>query len=351
MARKKAGSKEECLVVQKSRPLFSLWRSDLTLAEFKILDIYLSRINSHDPDKRSVVFEKGEMEKCLGVSQISIFHLKQRLYHLMGNVVEISEGDDNKSFNAVTLFEEATAKQDDYGSWQVKLECTQKAMKYFFNVDNLGYLRYKLHCITSITSRYTYILFIYLESNRFRKSWEVDLEELKHLMNCSEEETYKEYKYFNNLLLKKAQKELHDKTDCNFEYKPVKRGRKVVAIKFELQPINPLLETETELELSVALTDQPEQVRKHIEMWEESIAEFNFSKEQIEEIRVILQNTPDEALPCDTMTLTNNDLNIRRCSYIKEIVASLKRYDKQNRISNKYLYMLRILKANARKSE
>ena len=29
------------LTVQKSRPLFALWRSDLTLSEFKILDTYL----------------------------------------------------------------------------------------------------------------------------------------------------------------------------------------------------------------------------------------------------------------------------------------------------------------------
>ena len=80
-----------------------------------------------------------------------------------------------KGFRLVTLFEEAEAEQDENGLWQVKLECTQKAMKFFFNVDNLGYLRYKLRCITSLTSRYTYIMFVYLEANRFRKSWEVEL--------------------------------------------------------------------------------------------------------------------------------------------------------------------------------
>ena len=40
------------LTVQKSRPLFALWRSDLTLSEFKILDTYLARINSRDSGKR-----------------------------------------------------------------------------------------------------------------------------------------------------------------------------------------------------------------------------------------------------------------------------------------------------------
>ena len=47
MARKKIepikslGSNVDNLTVQKSRPLFALWRSELSLSEFKILDTYL----------------------------------------------------------------------------------------------------------------------------------------------------------------------------------------------------------------------------------------------------------------------------------------------------------------------
>ena len=58
MARKKIepiislGSDSQ-LTVQKSLPLFALWRSDLSLSEFKILDTYLSRIDSHKPERRS----------------------------------------------------------------------------------------------------------------------------------------------------------------------------------------------------------------------------------------------------------------------------------------------------------
>lgn len=72
MARKKIEpitslGNEDKLTVQKSLPLFALWRSELTLAEFKILDTYLSRIDSHKPEKRAVMFEKGELEKILNL--------------------------------------------------------------------------------------------------------------------------------------------------------------------------------------------------------------------------------------------------------------------------------------------
>lgn len=242
MARKKIEpitslGNEDKLTVQKSLPLFALWRSDLTLAEFKILDTYLSRIDSHNPEKRAVIFEKGELEKLLGVQKINNKELEERLKHLMGNVVKIPDSDDKKGFRLITLFEEAVAEQDDYGLWQVKMECTQKAMKYIFNMDNLGYLRYKLRCITSITSRYTYIMFIYLEANRFRKSWEVPLAELKKILNCDKEETYKQFKRFNDLILKKVQKEMHEKTECRYDYEPIKKGRSVVAVRFTVETL------------------------------------------------------------------------------------------------------------------
>ena len=70
MARKKIEpiislGNEDKLTVQKSLPLFALWRSELTLAEFKILDTYLSRIDSHKPEKRTVVLKKANLRSFL----------------------------------------------------------------------------------------------------------------------------------------------------------------------------------------------------------------------------------------------------------------------------------------------
>lgn len=230
---------ENKLTVQKSIPLFSLWRSDMSLAEFKILDTYLSRINSRMPEKRTVVFTKGELEQLLGVSKINKSDLSQRLNGL-GRFVEV-EHSDNK-IHKVALFEEAYGEVDENGLWTVKLTCTAKAMKYIFNVEKLGYLRYKLRCITSLTSRYTYVLFMYLEANRFRKTWEVNVDELRQVLNCDTEESYQEFKLFNNRILKRCQKELHEKTECRFTYEPLKTGRRVTAVRFTLETLSDSME-------------------------------------------------------------------------------------------------------------
>lgn len=331
------------LTVQKSQNLYSLWQSDLTLAEFKILDTYLSRIDSHRPDKRTVCFEKGELEKLLGVKKINQSELETRLMHLMGNVVKISDVDEKKGFKLVSLFEEATAEQDDFGQWQINLECTQKAMKYFFNIENLGYLRYKLRCITSLTSRYTYIMFVYLEANRYRKSWKIDLQELKKLLDCKAER-YDAYKFFNAEVLKRIQKEMHEKTECRYSYEPIKKGRSVVAIKFTL-------ETKPEIEFD------PNQMT--IEQWQEESAETNGNKElwisaleingkiefnpdQIKLIRQYLICVPSEKMP--KIDEFYNNIEFERYHYIAQKMAIM---NARTGIKNRFNYLVKLIKKDA----
>lgn len=232
---------ESRLTVQKSIPLFSLWKSDMSLSEFKILDTYLSRINSHEPEKRTVVFTKGELEQLLGVKKINKADLTTRLNGL-GRFVEVEQSD--KKLHKVALFEEAYGEIDENGFWTIQLTCTPKAMKYIFNIEKLGYLRYKLRCITSLTSRYTYVLFMYLEANRFRKSWTVGVDELRQLLNCDQDESYAAFKVFNDRILKRCQKELLEKTECRYEYESVKSGRRVTGVKFTLETLSDAIDAE-----------------------------------------------------------------------------------------------------------
>ena len=169
------------LVVQKSNPLQTLSETEMSLVEFKILDAYLSRIDSHNEEKRYVRFEKGELERILGVTKINKSDLEKRLKNLF-QTITIKDESKQKGFTIIALFEKAEAVQDSDGLWQVDLACTESALEYIFNIENIGYLRYRLKNIVDLTSRYSYILYLYLENNRFRKSWKVSLDELKKLI-------------------------------------------------------------------------------------------------------------------------------------------------------------------------
>ena len=335
------GNNDDKLLVQKSSPLFGLWKSELTLAEFKILDTYLSRIDSHNEEKRSVIFNKGELEKILGVKRIRTEELDERLKHLM-TTVKIEDTTKKKGFTRIALFEKAVVEQDDNGLWKVEMVCTPSAMKYFFNIENLGYLLYKLRCITLLSSRYTYILFLYLEANKFRKTWAIELEELKSVLNCSDEECYKKFKVFNDRLLKRVKIEMEEKTECRYSYEPVKKGKSVVAIKFTYLSGSSKYTKEI---MEVHNTDLDER-----ELWEGALEkEFGkseFSKEQIKEIREILVSIPHNMLPEDTTT-SMGDINIRWYHYLAQKMSALERINSEKKINNRFLYLLTMLKKDA----
>lgn len=344
MARKKIepietlGADTDKLIVQKSKPLFALWRSELTLAEFKILDTYLARIDSHKPDKRTVVFEKGELEELLGVKKINVADLDERLAHLM-TTIKIEDNNTKRGFVRIALFEKAAAEQDEYGLRQVQLECTHSAMKYVFNIDNIGYLRYKLRCITALKSRQAYILFMYLETNRFRTPFEVELEELKTILCCEKEKTYKEFKRFNDRVLKRIQKELNEKTECKFRYEPIKKGRSVVAIRFILETL-PKLEADDN-----QMTIEEWQAGTDRELWQTPLEQFNFSKEQYDELFSVLITVPDSKLPQSSACY--GSIELMRYHYIDQKAKELLRRDKEKPIRNKYIYILKMLKQDA----
>ena len=236
----KKDSKINELVIQKSKPLQLLAQTDITLAEFKILDVYLSKIDSRKPENRMVVFPKGEIEKLLGVKRIHKKELEKRMDNLF-QTIHIVDPKFPQNINIISLFEQSIAEPDWDGDWIVKLKCTPAAMKYIFNIERLGYVRYSLHTILSLTSRYSYFLFLYLENNKFREKWKVSLKELKQIIGCTEK-TYDKYYLFNTQILKKAQKELKEKAGIYFSYTGIKVGRSTKIIEFKINKLPKELE-------------------------------------------------------------------------------------------------------------
>lgn len=330
------GISDDKLIVQKSNPLYGLWRSEITLAEFKILDAYLSRINSRNPETRMVQFSKGELEQLLGVVKINKNELGKRLVHLM-KPVEVGDPTDENSLHLVTLFEEASAGRDSNGVWQIRLTCTQAAMEYIFNIESLGYLRYKLRCVTSLGSRYSYILFLYIEKNRYRKTWTISVEELKKILSCENDIAYNEFKRFNNHILNKCHKEITEKTECKFIYTPVRTGRCVTDIQFTVESLPPeIFEDRKELEEKQS-SPYEDQYEERLHLLSEMCGN-EFSKEEIAELLEDML-----ALPFDF----EDDIaaaDFLRRQYTKLRTQAAKNEKKGSGIKNRFSYLKKIIK-------
>lgn len=346
-------SPENKLTVQKSIPLLSLWQSDMSLPELKILDTYLSRINSHEPEKRTVIFTKGELEGLLGVKKINRPQLAARLKSL-GRFVDVEEGNTRK-VHQVALFEEAYGEIDDNGQWTVKLTCTEKAMKYVFNIEKLGYLRYKLHSIVSLKSRYAYVLFLYLEYNRFRKSWEVDVDVLRKHLNCAEDESYDAFKVFNDRVLKRCQKELHEKTECRFAYLPIKSGRRVTSIRFTVETLSDAIGAEIQGEDpdQITIFDVEDHEEHILRERRESICHgfgnklfAEFSDEELVELRGLAWKLADPDVEAHHYAALH-DLRMAHenavADYICSKILTMNVYGRRHPIKNRYSYLKKSL--------
>lgn len=327
-------------LVQKSNPLQSLSETKMTLAEFKILDAYLSKIDSHKPEERSVTFDKGELESLLGVTQIKNKDLSNRIDNLF-KVVTIQDPDKPNKFTKIALFSCAECTQGDDGLWTIKLACSPEAMEYIFNIESIGYLRYRLKNVVNLTSRYSYILYLYLESNRFRGSWTMSLDGLKKMLCCTAD-TYSEYKRFNDLVLKKCQKELSQKTDIDFDYVALRRGRKVSGIQFILK--TPQNGTDSLVE---PLFNDPEEFDWADFYGSERLAtlaegcNYEFNKAEMEQIARVLVRIN---IPCDRTT--KSELYGKQF-YLREKYAALNVIMCKKPIKNRFKYFLRMLDSDA----
>lgn len=363
----------EKMIIQKSNLLQSLSQTSMTLSELKILDAYLTHINSHELDKRYVRFEKGELERLLGITRIHQKELTKRVKNLF-QVIEIRDERKSNGFKCISLFEEAECEQDENGLWQVSLMCTTSAMEYIFNIENIEYLKYRLKNIINLISKYSYILYLYLEDNQndgSRKKLEIDLDELKKIMNCTAE-SYSRYKEFNDKILKKCQKEINQKTTLNFTYTSVKRGRKVVGIVFDVekQPNIANINEKSNLKESTAISDytnklKPEQIPLSVYdegLDEESIKYYeSFDKYSDDDIRFLAEACHYEFTESQMKEIYNIISTMRLPShpygkdfsqydYISEQYIKLDKYAKDKGMDNKrkFSYFRRMIENDRR---
>ena len=213
-------------IVQKSNPLLSLNRKDFSLAELKLLDIYLARINSHDPEHRTVRLKKREIENILGVDRIRREELEKRINKLFVPItleMDVPEGYE-EAFRKMVLFEVVDLYRRKDGYWEIELCCTEKAKTAIFNIENLGYFKYKLANVIKLKSRYSYSLYLFLEQSR-KSEFALDFETVRDIVNCTSPFAYSEeqgYKQFNFKILKPAAQEINEKTTLEFHYETVK---------------------------------------------------------------------------------------------------------------------------------
>lgn len=333
---------ENSNIIQKSLPLMRLWKSSLTLPEFKLLDLYLSKVDPHHPENRTVSLSKSEIEAALGVKRILTDDLRERIRHL-GIMIEVEEIDELGGFRSVALLEEAACHKDQDGLWRVELTCTPQAMKHIFNIENLGYLRHKLCLIAGIGSRYSYLLFLYVERNRFRGTWEVEVDDLREYLGC-DSEFYSAYKEFNRHVLARCRKELDSKASCHFTYEPIRKGRRVRRIRFTMESPVPPAWPATPPPLSAGREDTPAPPMEYLlsVCAPDGSDQPEFSGADARHILALLAEVPLGRMP--EMADFGGSPELRRMAYLSGRYAAMNRAAQTTTIRNRASYLISLIR-------
>ena len=350
--------------IQKANALIKIWNSELSLGELKILDIYLGRINMKEPDRKHLRFTKKELEDLLNVTRIKPDRLSEMLKHLFASYVNVEAYDeDSDCLTSIQmhLFDTCTTILNRRtGEMEIDLECSEKAGKFIFNIERLGYTRFALLPALRIRSRYGYTLYQYLLQNAFRKTWTVPLEEVKEIVRCpgsGKNDYYDSYKYFNRDILQRCHKEITDMTDLRYEYEPVKDGRCVTEIRFTIlnqEELKKLSGTDEDSESGLLLPEAdmafsiaPDPYLEHISLLQSACMDMKngscvFSNEEMEAISGVLDRVPDVLLP-HVPGMPPGNMAIRQYHYLREKYLLMKAKDSKTRITHKSDYIIKMI--------
>ena len=218
--------------VEKRNDLNEIRTKNMTMQQLRFFAIYLSRINARDESTRRVRFPLADFQKIMGLGRLNIANLKAATDGLLCQIVHLPNK--NGGYKSFQLFKECTVDKDPDGEWFVEIDAHDKALPMFFDFKE-KYFTYDVGNVLRLGSSNQMRMYEILKQRQtLRQPVIIQLQELRELLGLDDDK-YTRYQDFRVRILDKAQKELAEQTDIKFTYEPVKKGRKIAALAFNVQ--------------------------------------------------------------------------------------------------------------------
>lgn len=116
----------------------------------------------------------------------------------------------------------------------ILIEIDQDLVPYLFDLKQ-RFMQYQLYNILAMESAFSIRIYELLKSYAFQKQKSFDVDELKKLLCVENLKSYDNYANFKKKVLEKAKDEINELSDLMIDYIPIKKGNKVVKIKFIIE--------------------------------------------------------------------------------------------------------------------
>lgn len=218
--------------VEKRNDLNEIRTKHMTMQQLRFFAIYLSRINARDESTRRVRFPLADFQKIMGLGRLNIANLKAATDGLLCQIVHLPTK--NGGYKSFQLFKECTVDKAPDGEWFVEIDAHDKALPMFFDFKE-KYFTYDVGNVLRLGSSNQMRMYEILKQRQtLRQPVIIQLQDLRELLGLDDDK-YTRYQDFRVRILDKAQKELAEQTDIKFTYEPVKKGRKIAALAFNIQ--------------------------------------------------------------------------------------------------------------------
>ena len=216
--------------VKKSNILNEMRNANCSLVEYRLFCVYMAHLPMNSDDNK-VTFKLADYARIVGLDRPRKEDLEEQAHNLVSKTMQLDDKETG-GFEVVPMFQRFKLTHEMDG-WYVTLECNNQIAPKI--KEHKGYfLRYKLYNTIYLKSFNQHRIYELLKQYEVVGARLLDLKTLRELLSIEEDE-YPVWYDFSSKVLKVAQKALKEHTDICFDYEPIKKGRKVTAVKFIIQ--------------------------------------------------------------------------------------------------------------------
>lgn len=215
--------------VYKRDDMIQKGRHNLTIQEQRCVLYAISKIQPMDDIYKAYSLELREFYTLCGLQGESYTELKAIMKGLSDRSWWITLEDGSESL--VRWF--STLKFDKKSD-RVTIKFHEDMMPYLLELSkqNVFYTQYQLKYILPMSGQYSIRLYELLKSyQKNNVHWYFEIDELKWLLNC---EQYVNFFDFKRRVLEPATAEINKYTDIKISWQPIKDGRKVTHVEFQM---------------------------------------------------------------------------------------------------------------------
>ncbi len=215
-------------------------KTKLLLQDQKIILAVTAQINPEDEDFKDYQISVPELVKITGIKSNNIYRdIHSSCKRLMTSPITIKEPDNPDGFIMVNWFAHAKYSK---AMGCVEFSVSPKLKPYLLQLKG-QFTSYRLKQVMSLQSSYSIrmyeILRQFLPMNAVDKGKtvafrEISIDDLRGYLGV-EESKYERFRDLRRFILEKCQKEITEETDLTFDFEPIRKGRKIGAIKFVIK--------------------------------------------------------------------------------------------------------------------